>query len=978
MADSFRKVRPGEPLAIPAAAYNAFVDAARESQARRLGQEQGSQQASRQTGIVFVRNDSGEDRERFDILGIETPIFTPTDDEDAFKNQVALKGIIPTAVDHTGKFVILLEPIAAGEVGRACIAGVCPAWLYIADEGHTFADVYDGDATMLRSAPTGSAQVIWKEEGTGPLWAVVRIGNQVTAAFPAKLTAEDTPGEYGWEEQGLDANGDFIDLDEPRFGDGSGGEGDLGLAREFNDAEGLYTESPTVYVHMFEFTDQGGGKRYRFTCGQPVIRWGVLASDWDVNGCPNYVTVNPCDKGGGNPDPAVEVKVYIGWPDSGHLAPYFWNLRAGSVIPYVPIGSAGDGTPEGTAFRLWSNPVWGKVIDDWQENQNFVMVRLTDEDGLEIGYAANVKCWLYSPENLANVKGVKLKAGDLIRVELPTYDPGTGVSFAHAINIYGGSGKNELLDGANHTDTADADPAVGDLISAWGDPVKWNRVPVGAAQSLLYVDPGPPIMPGWLPKGGEQSLLYINAGLLDWFNPGLAQSMLITGAGGNLAWKPRGLNESVYITRNGQLDWLGPGNWDSILYNNAGSLDWLNPPWPPALLMYDALGLAWLPPGANEELLVSRNNTFAWLAKGAEQALLYVDNGLLDWFNPGLPQSMLITGQQGLAWKPRGLDESIYITRNQQLDWLGPGGWDSILYNNAGTLDWLNPGLPPALLMYDWLGLAWFGPGANEDLLITRNWTFDWLAKGAEQAILYVNNGQLDWFNPGLAESMLIVGQQGLAWKPRGLDESIYITRNQQLDWLAKGDDPSILVTDGGTVQWSHGADTTGRGAVLWIDPNGVFGWGQSYHALLDDKWHYDTADALPTKGAMIYMTADPPNGLWDVLNIGADQSFLHVNNGIPEWKAKGDDGSLLTTSGGLLSWLAPSPDAGRPLLYQANGPEWFDGPTATLTFVTDVRVDGVNFQKKSRQIEVTKGVICQIGAESDWETFHTGTECPE
>ena len=43
-----------------------------------------------------------------------------------------------------------------------------------------------------------------------------------------------------------------------------------------------------------------------------------------------------------------------------------------------------------------------------------------------------------------------------------------------------------------------------------------------------------------------------------------------------------------------------------------------------------------------------------------------------------------------------------------------------------------------------------------------------------------------------------------------------------------------------------------------------------------------------------------------------------------------------------------------------------------------NIRVDGVNFQKKSRQIDVTKGVVCRIGDESDWETFHTGTECPE
>jgi hypothetical protein len=342
-------------------------------------------------------------------------------------------------------------------------------------------------------------------------------------------------------------------------------------------------------------------------------------------------------------------------------------------------------------------------------------------------------------------------------------------------------------------------------------------------------------------------------------------------------------------------------------------------------------------------------------------------------------QSLLITGQQGLAWKPPGFNESVFITRNGQLDWLGPGNWDSILYNNAGTLDWLNPPWPPALLMYDALGLAWLGAGNNEDLLVTRNNTFNWLAKGWEQSLLYVNNGQLDWFIPGLPESLLIYGAggMGLCWKPPGFNESILMTRNNQLDWLGKGNDPSILVTDGQQVQWSQGQDHTGKGAVLWIDPNGVFGWGQAYHALLDAEWHYDTANALPTKGSMIYMTGDPPGGVWDDLKAGADQSLLTVNNGLPSWFAKGNDGSLLTTSGGMLSWLPPAANQGCPLITGWNGLEWFDGPTDNITVVTDIQVSGVDVQKKTRQIDITKGVVCNIWPESDWVTVHTGTNCP-
>jgi hypothetical protein len=214
--------------------------------------------------------------------------------------------------------------------------------------------------------------------------------------------------------------------------------------------------------------------------------------------------------------------------------------------------------------------------------------------------------------------------------------------------------------------------------------------------------------------------------------------------------------------------------------------------------------------------------------------------------------------------------------------------------------------------------------------------------------------------------------------------------------WLPKGDDPSILVTDGGTIQWSHGTDTTGKGAVLWIDPNGVFGWGQSYHALLDNAWHYDTADTIPTKGAMVYMTADPPEGLWDVLDIGSDQSLLHVNEGIPAWKAKGNDESLLATRGGSLTWFDKGNNgsllatlggalawfdkgqANQPLRSTADGLEWYDGPSDTVTMVTDVRVNGLSFEKKTRTLTITKGLVTSIGAESGWTAFHTGTECPE
>jgi len=104
MGDSLKKVQPGDPLRIPSATFNAFIDAARDFQGRTQGLAQAPAPAFRQSGIVLVRNDSGADRNRFDALGIDSPIITPTDNEDAFKNHVTLSGSMPPSFRRRGRW----------------------------------------------------------------------------------------------------------------------------------------------------------------------------------------------------------------------------------------------------------------------------------------------------------------------------------------------------------------------------------------------------------------------------------------------------------------------------------------------------------------------------------------------------------------------------------------------------------------------------------------------------------------------------------------------------------------------------------------------------------------------------------------------------------------------------------------------------------------------------------------------------------
>ena len=80
----------GDPLRIPAQTFNTFIDVAKDFQARKM---QGGQYAQREfssTGIVLVKNISLADCDRFAVLGIDGPLFSPTVNLESFKNKVVL------------------------------------------------------------------------------------------------------------------------------------------------------------------------------------------------------------------------------------------------------------------------------------------------------------------------------------------------------------------------------------------------------------------------------------------------------------------------------------------------------------------------------------------------------------------------------------------------------------------------------------------------------------------------------------------------------------------------------------------------------------------------------------------------------------------------------------------------------------------------------------------------------------------------
>lgn len=123
---------------------------------------------------IKIKNSSGSSCSRFGVLGISSALYSPTSEADAFKSEVVLTGTTPTTATHMGKFVVLVDDIANGSIGRAWLAGVCQVQIDVTDATHTTADVKDSSRAMLQSfQKTGAARILYKESGTGTKWAII-------------------------------------------------------------------------------------------------------------------------------------------------------------------------------------------------------------------------------------------------------------------------------------------------------------------------------------------------------------------------------------------------------------------------------------------------------------------------------------------------------------------------------------------------------------------------------------------------------------------------------------------------------------------------------------------------------------------------------------------------------------------------------------------------------------------------------------
>lgn len=156
------RVRQGERLRLGAKTFNTLIGAARAFQSQQRIFSSGTTNEVRKTDIVLVRNDSGADVAQFDVLEVSAPLIGPADNAMEFRQRVMAKGVAPVE-DGNGKFVVTLEPIADGKIGRAVVIGAAIARIRVVSESHGYADVAEKRTNCLESGASGAARILWVE-----------------------------------------------------------------------------------------------------------------------------------------------------------------------------------------------------------------------------------------------------------------------------------------------------------------------------------------------------------------------------------------------------------------------------------------------------------------------------------------------------------------------------------------------------------------------------------------------------------------------------------------------------------------------------------------------------------------------------------------------------------------------------------------------------------------------------------------------
>ncbi|MCA9235873.1 MAG: hypothetical protein KDA44_10410 [Planctomycetales bacterium] len=124
------------------------------------------------------------------VVGLASALQDPGANAVApYQGPPALAAVVPVSPDHDGAYGIVTKAGAAGTTIEIAVVGHVWARVDVIIEAHTRCSLQDGDKGTLRSDWGGTARIVWKEAGTGKVWAVIQLQAPPDVATIVKGTA---------------------------------------------------------------------------------------------------------------------------------------------------------------------------------------------------------------------------------------------------------------------------------------------------------------------------------------------------------------------------------------------------------------------------------------------------------------------------------------------------------------------------------------------------------------------------------------------------------------------------------------------------------------------------------------------------------------------------------------------------------------------------------------------------------------------
>jgi hypothetical protein len=165
-ADPLAHYGPGDEWVPQAATLNAWTDAARLARGRNAAK--GSPfDTSFSNWQILVRNDTGAELDRYDVVEITDPIFAPAENQDEWGNLIVFQSVAPAGTPTTRPTLgIVQKPAVENAYVPAVIAGMTFARVLDATGVAVMAGIDDTQpTTRLKAEINGPVQVLWRRAG---------------------------------------------------------------------------------------------------------------------------------------------------------------------------------------------------------------------------------------------------------------------------------------------------------------------------------------------------------------------------------------------------------------------------------------------------------------------------------------------------------------------------------------------------------------------------------------------------------------------------------------------------------------------------------------------------------------------------------------------------------------------------------------------------------------------------------------------